>query len=162
MDGSWTDWADATTCSVSCGNGTKDLVRHCANPIPQGSGANCAGLSKQSAPCYFATCPFSGENSKFQCNECYRISTTNVISSRATVGGAWTEWSDSMTCSVTCGTGTKEQVRYCANPAPQGSGAGCRGPTQQTAACFNADCPISGNFKSISSSLSSSQIQSFS
>lgn len=60
VNGGWTDWADSTICSASCGNGTKGQVRFCANPIPEWGGANCAGMSEQTVNCSNGDCTESG------------------------------------------------------------------------------------------------------
>lgn len=61
VDGNWTAWTDLNICSVTCGNGTKDRVRYCTNPAPQGTGAYCSGSSEESTPCNPEPCPSPGE-----------------------------------------------------------------------------------------------------
>lgn len=138
VDGAWTDWADSTLCSASCGNGTKYQVRYCASPIPEWGGSFCGGLSQQVVHCTNGPCTESGKGflgliGFFKGNFPNR-----------SVDGAWTEWSESSACSVSCGKGTMNQVRFCASPAPKGSGRSCLGPSEQTAVCNSCDCPANG------------------
>lgn len=142
VDGAWTDWADSSPCSASCGNGTKGQVRYCANPTQQGSGMDCDGPSEQDAPCNNGPCITSGIVTAAQL---FKQMLSDLFS--FVVDGGWTEWSDATTCSVTCGNGEKEQIRYCANPAPQGTGMDCIGSSEQTTACNIAECPDSGKKK---------------
>lgn len=62
VDGGWTDWADAIPCSATCGNGTKDQVRHCSNPAPQGNGMTCAGTPEQTVLCNIGQCVAPSKN----------------------------------------------------------------------------------------------------
>lgn len=45
---------------------------------------------------------------------------------------------------MTCGGGAKNQIRFCAKPAPGNGGLDCEGPSQQTASCSEWDCPTIG------------------
>lgn len=74
-----------------------------------------------------------------------RFTLVEINNSFYVVDGAWTEWTDSSTCSVTCNDGVKEQVRFCVNPALQGTGASCSGPSQQTTMCNYGTCITPGN-----------------
>lgn len=138
VDGAWTEWNDITQCNVTCGEGMKEQVRYCANPAPQGSGANCTGPPQQSTPCNITMCPIPGENG-FNFWMTLQMKCFILL-----VDGAWTSWSYSSPCSVTCGNGAKDQVRYCANPAPQAGGEDCTGPKQQIVSCLIGKCPANG------------------
>ena len=61
------------------------------------------------------------------------------------VPGGYTPWSNYNTCSATCGGGTHERSRTCANPRPQHGGATCEdqnlGPAKETSKCNTKPCP---------------------
>lgn len=137
VDGEWTDWTDKSICSVTCGNGNKNQTRYCASPAPQGAGAECTGSSEQTAACHAKECPTPGMHNFSMCCEPRPKNSKSLTK----VDGGWTNWTDSTTCTQSCGSGTKEQVRYCANPPPQSSGVECAGAPQQTVDCNIEACP---------------------
>ena len=49
--------------------------------------------------------------------------------------GQWTQWTEWSQCSVTCGQGTRTQVRYCAEPAPEDGGNDCIGENLYNSTC---------------------------
>ena len=58
-DGNWGPWSDFTTCSVSCGNGTKRRERHCNNPPKSGNGTYCSldgSRGTEVMPCSLQSC----------------------------------------------------------------------------------------------------------
>ena len=55
VHGGWSSWLEVTSCSVSCGGGTKFLVRECNNPVPAHGGNDCDGVSYRVERCN--TCP---------------------------------------------------------------------------------------------------------
>lgn len=55
--------------------------------------------------------------------------------------GAWSDWEEWGTCSLTCGDGTKTRSRTCDNPAPSNGGADCAGDAVDTEACNDGACP---------------------
>lgn len=63
------------------------------------------------------------------------------------LAGGWTAWSEpggAYPCSKTCQGGIYNATRNCTNPAPEGKGALCDGPSiNETAACNVFDCPAS-------------------
>ena len=60
------------------------------------------------------------------------------------VDGAWSSWTWSGDCTVTCGGGTESETRTCTNPAPQNGGVDCCGNnTKGTRACNTQPCPPS-------------------
>lgn len=141
VDGAWTAWSNSSSCSVTCGNGSIWHLRHCANPEPRGSGASCSGPSELSTPCNYGPCPPKG---KFGKNDSSFSLCFNEMSS---VDGAWTDWMDLSPCSVNCGDGTKEQGRFCSDPAPQGCGADCSGPSHREVSCSFSACTNSGRIE---------------
>ncbi|XP_063436803.1 uncharacterized protein LOC134718239 [Mytilus trossulus] len=68
------------------------------------------------------------------------------FSSRQITDGGFSDWSDYMECSVTCGGGTKSRYRYCNNPSPTNGGADCAGRSVLTLTCNDKPCPIDGGF----------------
>ena len=52
--GAWSPWYE---CSVSCGGGVKNRIRHCNRPVPSNGGADCAGEKNQTVPCNGMACP---------------------------------------------------------------------------------------------------------
>ena len=51
VDGGFGDWFDVTTCSKSCGGGTKKQSRECDKPTPVGDGKPCRGEVTQTVEC---------------------------------------------------------------------------------------------------------------
>lgn len=52
----WSKWGTWTTCSVTCGKGTRTRTRTCFNPWPKRRGVNCAVTSTQSHTCTVGIC----------------------------------------------------------------------------------------------------------
>ncbi|WAR07511.1 HMCN1-like protein [Mya arenaria] len=52
INGIFSNWSTWTTCSVSCGNGTRVRERLCDNPQPQHNGSTCTGDYKESEDCF--------------------------------------------------------------------------------------------------------------
>ncbi|XP_052809177.1 thrombospondin-2-like [Mya arenaria] len=52
VNGFFSNWSTWTTCSVSCGNGTRVRERLCDNPQPQHNGSTCTGDYKESEDCF--------------------------------------------------------------------------------------------------------------
>lgn len=59
------------------------------------------------------------------------------------VDGNYSEWSEFMQCSVTCGKGVQTRSRSCINPPPQHGGKNCSafGPAVETKECKLKECP---------------------
>ncbi|XP_033631749.1 uncharacterized protein LOC117293511 [Asterias rubens] len=57
VDGSWSDWSDWGTCTVSCGQGQRNRYRLCNNPPAANGGALCVGQTVGSLPCNNGMCP---------------------------------------------------------------------------------------------------------
>ncbi|XP_076073438.1 uncharacterized protein LOC143045037 isoform X3 [Mytilus galloprovincialis] len=56
VDGSWSDWDNWTECSVSCGNGTIQRRRACADPLPDNGGKLCEGSDTEIEICSLEPC----------------------------------------------------------------------------------------------------------
>ncbi|XP_057313086.1 SCO-spondin-like isoform X2 [Hydractinia symbiolongicarpus] len=131
VNGSWSEWSNATMCSKSCGNGTYTRERFCNNPPKAGSGMDCVG----------------GDNTT------YDTETLDCNTHNCPIHGNWTEWSSYSDCSVTCGNGTKERNRTCTDPPPQFGGDECmmmntsRGLVEYNSTqCNRVMCPIHGGW----------------
>jgi hypothetical protein len=57
--------------------------------------------------------------------------------------GYWGDWTDDGDCSVTCGTGTKDQVKMCVYDDPTCKGVACDDDDveEQTVPCTEPCCP---------------------
>ena len=51
VDGNWGAWSLMTSCSTTCGPGTKTRRRSCTNPEPAGGGNDCIGLGEETNNC---------------------------------------------------------------------------------------------------------------
>jgi len=57
VDGHWSNWADWSVCSVSCGSGSRSRDRKCDNPSPANGGDNCVdGLGYVVETCKMSEC----------------------------------------------------------------------------------------------------------
>ncbi len=50
INGAWTEWSNST-CSVTCGKGTKRRTRTCTNPAPKYGGKMCSGPDTKTETC---------------------------------------------------------------------------------------------------------------
>ena len=57
VDGAWTTWGEYSTCTVTCGDGTKLRSRACTDPEPSNGGSNCAGSNTDTTHCNDKACP---------------------------------------------------------------------------------------------------------
>ncbi|XP_062606198.1 neurotrypsin-like, partial [Saccostrea cucullata] len=121
---SWSEWTEWSRCNRPCPwswcrnttcIGAKTRRRTCTDSVTDNSTLICSGSFKQNVLCIKAVCPVKGEWS------------------------GWTEWS---ACSVTCGNGYRQRIRFCADRRKP-----CRGKNFEKANC-NAElsCPSDGQF----------------
>ncbi|XP_053377847.1 SCO-spondin-like isoform X2 [Mercenaria mercenaria] len=119
VDGEWANWETWTTCSVTCGGGSRSRNRNCtfnidvSNPAPYGK--NCSGSYVDTQTCKNDTCP---------------------------VDGTWSDWSDYSPCTKSCGWGISTRMRQC-EFLPLGSpqGNNCTGNYSQSIFCNTTECP---------------------
>ncbi len=57
------------------------------------------------------------------------------------VDGAWADWGDWTTCSVSCGGGIWSRERTCSDPTPARGGEECEGEDGEIGQCQDVDCP---------------------
>jgi len=119
VDGGFGQWTHWTSCSKTCGSGSRRRDRDCDNPEPAHGGKVCPGEFKEEAVCNTNTCPGDG---------------------------GWSEWLSWSTCPVTCGTGLHIRSRRCDNPVPTNGGANCAGDYQENGYCNTDVCPVNGGF----------------
>ena len=87
IDGNYTAWSNWTTCSATCGEGTKTRTRSCTNPSPLHGGRDCTELGSniEIKPCKEQNCLGKYWNAEVVINEfpCVHsereLSDTNLI-----------------------------------------------------------------------------------
>ena len=123
VHGNYSSWTNFSSCSKSCGNGTKVRTRNCSNPSPRHGGRNCSSLrpSKEVRSCNVFPCPIDGN---------------------------YSSWTNFTSCSRSCGNGTVTRTRSCSNPEPQHNGKNCSslGPSVDIQHCNVFPCPINGGY----------------
>ncbi|XP_074624581.1 SCO-spondin-like isoform X5 [Acropora palmata] len=119
VDGRWSLWKPWGPCSLTCAGGVQRRIRTCSNPPPKYGGKNCEGNALQTQSCNRAPCP---------------------------VDGNWAEWRPWRPCSVTCGGGSQDRTRACANPPPAFGGANCEGKSKEYRQCNRNPCPVNGRW----------------
>ena len=65
----------------------------------------------------------------------------NISSSTLLVNGGWSGYGSWISCSVTCGGGTKSRSRSCTKPSPDNGGDECTGEATEAENCGTASCP---------------------
>ena len=63
-----------------------------------------------------------------------------MFSSGAPVHGGWGHWGMWSECSVNCGNGTEDRIRYCDNPSPKNGGNDCKGVSKESKRCSRPTC----------------------
>ncbi|XP_046554970.1 SCO-spondin-like [Haliotis rubra] len=134
VNGVWAAWVETShgSCSISCGGGDREeiLERGCTDPAPVYGGSNCVGSTVK-----------------------YETKTCNTHDCSAQINGGWAPWEQAdviPSCSVTCGSGTRNRARKrtCSNPAPANGGNTCPGSDTDTDPenCNDGVCPVDGNW----------------
>ncbi|KAF1491003.1 Adhesion G protein-coupled receptor B3, partial [Pygoscelis antarcticus] len=163
------EWAQWSTCSVTCGQGSQVRTRTCVSPY----GTHCSGPLRESRVCNnTALCPVHGvweewspwSLCSFTCGRGQRTRTRSCIPPQyggrscdgpetqhkpcnialCPVDGQWQEWSSWSQCSVTCSNGTQQRSRQCTAAAHGGSE--CRGPWAESRECYNSECTANGQW----------------
>ena len=57
VNGNWGAWTQWSTCSLSCGGGSRKRSRRCDNPPPNSGGTHCPGDDHQIDYCNKEECP---------------------------------------------------------------------------------------------------------
>ncbi|XP_056010712.1 sushi, von Willebrand factor type A, EGF and pentraxin domain-containing protein 1-like isoform X1 [Ostrea edulis] len=57
LNGNWGKWDEWSSCSETCGNGTKTRKRYCNNPAPYNGGHICSGNDTEITDCFVEDCP---------------------------------------------------------------------------------------------------------
>merc|ERR1712079_328177 len=112
VDCRWNNWSDWTSCSKTCGQGSKNRRREVQTRARNG-GSQCQGLSRQTQSCNVRDCP---------------------------VDCQWSSWSSNGSCSKSCGTGTQDFRRTWQVQAQNG-GQPCTGSPTKREYCNTQNCP---------------------
>ena len=56
INGVWSNWSDYSSCTQTCGGGTKYRYRTCNNPTPVFGGTNCSGSAEETLSCNTQVC----------------------------------------------------------------------------------------------------------
>ncbi|XP_056628956.1 hemicentin-1 isoform X2 [Triplophysa dalaica] len=64
-----------------------------------------------------------------------------TISLKVQVPGGYSNWEEWGPCSVTCGQGNQERIRFCNNPPPANGGPSCEGVNVDSRKCQVSLCP---------------------
>ncbi|GFS05126.1 brain-specific angiogenesis inhibitor 1 [Elysia marginata] len=165
VDGQWMDWTPWSSCSVSCGGGTRERSRDCY--LGQFGGANCTGHDHETSTCNPHNCPVNGKwlqwsewgNCSKECGtgtqERFRIcegpfygganctgpeqEDRDCNTHHCAVDGVFETWSEWTTCTLTCGGGSRFRSRTCHGPFY--GGAACSGAWNETTVCNEEECP---------------------
>lgn len=105
-------WSEWTSCSQTCGTGTKTRTRSVGREAEFG-GKPCIGKTTEKEPCSINNCA---------------------------VDGMWSEWSTFGYCDQPCGNGTRVRTRSCTNPFPENGGTKCEGKSQEEEPCMIKKC----------------------
>jgi len=112
VDCRWNNWSDWTSCSKTCGQGSKNRRREVQTRARNG-GSQCQGLSMQTQSCNVRDCP---------------------------VNCQWSSWSETSQCSKSCGGGVQYFERII-NVESQNGGQSCTGSRTKREYCNTRDCP---------------------
>lgn len=121
IDGSWMNWIEWSSCSVTCGGGTQTRTRNCSDSAYGGfecSGNNLEQLTCNDVPCFF-----------------------NFDQIELEIGGdSWQNWLDWTGCPVTCGGGHRTRSRSCSIPNLEDGSSACVGNSLERVTCNDEPC----------------------
>ncbi|KAG8249761.1 hypothetical protein J6590_012064 [Homalodisca vitripennis] len=117
VHGGWGEWTNWTSCSESCGPGTRRRYRHCDSPVPAFGGDPCYGSDGQQEQCIIQPCPLQSQ---------------------------WSEWTSWSRCTTKCGMGTKFRARQCVRGDQLAKD--CEGQKLEVTSCFSRMCPVDGKW----------------
>nr|XP_018669341.1 SCO-spondin-like [Ciona intestinalis] len=149
---SWSDWSGWTSCSATCGSGTKQAVRIClnANSLTNCEGSNTKVINCQRNPCpgeytdwsTWSECSTTcGPGTKTRHRNCTGGSCNDGLTETencldTVCVGEWTAWTPFTPCSKSCGLhGYKTRSRQCLG------GGTCSGPSFINTTC-GVECLI--------------------
>ena len=122
VNGAYTEWANWTRCSMSCGGGLRSRSRECQPPLFGGAPCSAVGPATETEVCNQSPC---------------------VVK----VDGGWSEWSSWSMCSNKCPddkggdySGVQHRGRLCDNPPRSPDGAPCVGNTSEVQSCNTQLC----------------------
>ncbi|XP_045183357.2 coadhesin-like isoform X2 [Mercenaria mercenaria] len=154
----WSEWFYGK-CSVSCGNGTTNRLRHCNT----GRDVDCAGKPFETVPCTASNCPVDGVWSEWTrwstctktCGDGMHTRIRKCDNPAPQHGGLqcsgvhnettacrymdcphWLAFQNITSCSVTCGTGFVQLKRYCST----GNQSDCTGSAHIEMPCNLQKC----------------------
>ena len=107
----WTEWGSWTSCTQSCGGGSKTRVRECILEESGDADNQCVGDDHETEVCNDQTCP------------------------------NWTPWTQWTECTKTCGGGTKKRSRDCVALRTGDSADDCDGDDEEVEECNTDGCP---------------------
>ena len=113
VDCVWGEYDTWTTCSKTCGGGTKTRRRSVLIQMSNG-GLNCEGGTTEADICNTDVCP---------------------------IGCTWDQFSEWTTCSTTCGDGKRERTRQKKISASNGD-KNCEGKAKETETCNKGPCAV--------------------
>ena len=65
-----------------------------------------------------------------------------ICTTLSTVEGGWSKWTPWGSCSVSCGGGTRDRIRFCNYPPPPKNGKYCVGNGEDYESCNEEPCPL--------------------
>ena len=128
VDCLWDTWQSWSSCTKSCGSGTKLRSRNKVQDVLCG-GTACSGNSIEQVNCNTQCC--SGKDLKFDFIISYQL--PNVL-----VNCLWDNWQSWSSCTKTCGSGTKQTSRT--KQEAECGGAACTGNVVEQTDCNNQCC----------------------
>lgn len=155
----WSSWFNGQ-CSVSCGNGTMDRIRHCSS----GHDEDCPGTAFENVHCNSGPCPIDGtwglwgswntcsltcgggqRSRSRQCdNPAPQFNGADCPGARAENGACntqhcpvWSDYFEASPCSVTCGNGVITLQRNCTYGTKV---TDCVGSAYDEKPCSNPPC----------------------